>query len=166
MFKSHLDELQEDLLLGDGETNDVLVGENSVRLEVVLVEGTEVTAGVTERSSLNQITARVGVDRASRSELLRARDLEGTSELDGQLALVSLLGNTEHARKHHTSVEHHHTSVLLSAVLSNHEIHGTVIDHIEVVVQVALHSPRSADDVSRAGDGDIVRVSNSAGDEH
>ena len=151
-----LDELHEDLLLGNGNSDHILVGQDGIILSVVDIEHSELAVGVAERSSLNQLTVGVSVDSSTGIQLLRARHLEGTSELHSELSVLGLLGDTKHARKLYTSVEHDLGGTTVR-VLTDVELIAVVRAKIEVVTTCLPRSIMAVDDVGGVGDGNIVR---------
>ena len=159
--------LHVDLLLGDGDANQVVVREDAVVSPVELVEDSEVAVHVSERRSLDQLSLRVRVDGAAGRQLAVSRHLEHAGELHRQLALLSALRDTEHAGNHHAAVElHGGGSALHLAVLADHEVAPALRAQVEVVAREAVVSPRTVDDVGGRDDHDVQRGRDSAHHHH
>ena len=159
--------LHVDLLLGDGDADQVVVREDAVVSPVELVEDSEVAVHVSERRSLDQLSLRVRVDGAAGRQLAVSRHLEHAGELHRQLALLSALRDTEHAGNHHAAVElHGGGSALHLAVLADHEVAPALRAQVEVVAREAVVSPRTVDDVGGRDDHDVQRGRDSAQHHH
>ena len=123
-----LQELHVDLVLGHSDSHQVVLAEER-SVGSVLVEQAGLSVGHSEGSSLQQLSLGVGVDGTTGRESLLGGHLEHSGELDGELAVLGLLGDTEGARQHH-SVVHKHAVLVRDAVLQNHEVAHSALAEI------------------------------------